>query len=73
MNFLDINETIPTTGPTPTDEELQTAINRVHELGGIVIVNHIPWSNTTGKKLRDFCSKLNELFFRGRISTSSIT
>lgn len=47
MNFIDINETIPTTGPFPSDEDLQKAINRVHELGGLVIVNHIPWSNTT--------------------------
>ncbi|KAI8372107.1 Polymerase/histidinol phosphatase-like protein [Blakeslea trispora] len=47
MNFLDINETVPVTGPVPTDEELQKAIARVHELGGLVIVNHIPWSNTT--------------------------
>jgi hypothetical protein len=49
MNFLDINETIPTTAPSPSDEELQRVINRVHELGGLVIVNHIPWSNTTRK------------------------
>ncbi|KAI8095127.1 polymerase/histidinol phosphatase-like protein [Gilbertella persicaria] len=47
MNFIDINETVPVTGPVPSDEELQKAINRVHELGGLVIVNHIPWSNTT--------------------------
>lgn len=49
MNFLDINETIPTTDPSPSDQELQRVINRVHELGGLVIVNHIPWSNATGK------------------------
>lgn len=49
MNFIDINETIPTTVPSPSDEELQKVINRVHELGGLVIVNHIPWSNTTGR------------------------
>lgn len=48
MNFIDINETIPVTGPKPTDQELQDAINKVHALGGLVIVNHIPWSNTTG-------------------------
>lgn len=53
MNFLDINETIPTTGPFPSDEELQRVISRVHELGGIVIVNHIPWSNTTGIEQKD--------------------
>lgn len=49
MNFIDINETIPTSGPFPSDEDLQKAINKVHELGGLVIVNHIPWSNTTRK------------------------
>ncbi|KAI9250606.1 Polymerase/histidinol phosphatase-like protein [Sporodiniella umbellata] len=47
MNFIDINETIPVTRPVPTDQELQDAINKVHALGGLVIVNHIPWSNTT--------------------------
>ncbi|KAI7907915.1 Polymerase/histidinol phosphatase-like protein [Cokeromyces recurvatus] len=47
MNFLNINETVQATAPFPTDEELQRVINRVHELGGLVIVNHIPWSNTT--------------------------
>lgn len=55
MNFLDINETIRTTGPFPSDEELQNAINKVHELGGLVIVNHIPWSNTTRKCYHTFC------------------
>ncbi|CAO0793482.1 unnamed protein product [Mucor circinelloides] len=47
MNFIDINETVAATAPVPSDEELQRVINRVHELGGLVIVNHIPWSNTT--------------------------
>ncbi|CAO3688321.1 unnamed protein product [Rhizopus stolonifer] len=47
MNLIDINETIPVTGPVPTDQELQDVINKVHALGGLVIVNHIPWSNTT--------------------------
>ncbi|KAG2209508.1 hypothetical protein INT47_008352 [Mucor saturninus] len=47
MNFIDINETIPATSPTPSDEELQRVIQKVHDLGGLVIVNHIPWSNTT--------------------------
>jgi hypothetical protein len=49
MNFLDINETIQATAPFPTDEELQRVINQVHTLGGLVIVNHIPWSNATRK------------------------
>ncbi|CEP15838.1 hypothetical protein [Parasitella parasitica] len=47
MNFIDINETVHATAPVPSDEELQRVIRRVHELGGLVIVNHIPWSNTT--------------------------
>ncbi|KAI8643301.1 Polymerase/histidinol phosphatase-like protein [Parasitella parasitica] len=47
MNFIDINETVPATAPVPSDEELQRVISRVHDLGGLVIVNHIPWSNTT--------------------------
>lgn len=61
MNFLDINETIPTTAPSPSDEELQRVINRVHELGGLVIVNHIPWSNTTRKSPISQITKLEVL------------
>ena len=48
MNFININESISVGPPEPTDEQLQQVIKRVHELGGLVIVNHIPWSNTTG-------------------------
>ena len=29
---------------TPTDEEIQDFIQSTHDLGGIVTVNHIPWS-----------------------------
>ncbi|KAI8369562.1 Polymerase/histidinol phosphatase-like protein [Radiomyces spectabilis] len=47
MNFIDINETVPVGPPVPSDEDLRKAIERVHALGGLVIVNHIPWSNTT--------------------------
>ena len=47
MNFLNIEETIQPSSPAPSDEELAAAIARVHSLGGIVIVNHIPWSNST--------------------------
>ncbi|KAG2227847.1 hypothetical protein INT45_002085 [Circinella minor] len=47
MNLININESIPIGPPEPTDEQLQQVIQRVHELGGLVIVNHIPWSNTT--------------------------
>ncbi|KAI8074847.1 polymerase/histidinol phosphatase-like protein [Gongronella butleri] len=47
MNLIGINETIQVGPPVPTDQDLQAVINRTHALGGIVIVNHIPWSNTT--------------------------
>jgi hypothetical protein len=49
MNFININETVRATSPSPSDEELQRVIQKVHSLGGLVIVNHIPWSNTTRK------------------------
>ncbi|KAJ1927522.1 hypothetical protein IWQ60_002869 [Tieghemiomyces parasiticus] len=47
MNFLNIRETIPVTSAFPDDTELRRVIRRVHELGGLVVVNHIPWSNKT--------------------------
>ncbi|PKK63822.1 hypothetical protein RhiirC2_854779 [Rhizophagus irregularis] len=31
----------------PSDERLEEIINHVHKLGGLVSVNHIPWSNST--------------------------
>lgn len=34
---------------TPTDEEIQEIITSTHALGGIIMVNHIPWSE-------DYCS-----------------
>ncbi|NHJ87205.1 MAG: PHP domain-containing protein [Asgard group archaeon] len=43
MNFLGITEMIPVTN-NPSDEEIQEAIDAAHAQGGIVIVNHIPWS-----------------------------
>lgn len=49
MNLIGINQTIPVGPPSPSDEQLRQIINQTHALGGIVIVNHIPWSNTTGK------------------------
>ena len=49
MNLININESVPIGPPEPSDEQLQQVIRRVHELGGLVIVNHIPWSNTTRK------------------------
>jgi hypothetical protein len=44
MNFYNLNETIEVPRNYPTDIELQDAIRRVHELGGLVVVNHLPWS-----------------------------
>ena len=29
---------------TPTDEEIQEIIDSTHDLGGVITVNHIPWS-----------------------------
>lgn len=46
MNLLGINETIKPTMSWPSDEELRTVIRRTHELGGVVIVNHLPWSQS---------------------------
>lgn len=49
MNLIGINQTIPVGPPSPSDEELRRVIDQTHAMGGIVIVNHIPWSNTTRK------------------------
>lgn len=59
MNFLDINETVQATTSFPTDQELQSVIQKVHALGGLVIVNHIPWSNTTGIRILPFANKID--------------
>ncbi|KAJ2322227.1 hypothetical protein GGI00_005952, partial [Coemansia sp. RSA 2681] len=47
MNLIGINESIPVSPPFPSDDELRSVINKVHDMGGMVIVNHIPWSNAT--------------------------
>ncbi|KAJ2548646.1 hypothetical protein EV175_004745 [Coemansia sp. RSA 1933] len=47
MNLIGINETVSVGPPSPSDDDLRTAIDKVHSMGGLVIVNHIPWSNTT--------------------------
>ncbi|KAJ1845748.1 hypothetical protein LPJ70_002369 [Coemansia sp. RSA 2708] len=47
MNLIGINESIAVSPPFPSDDELRDVINKVHDMGGMVIVNHIPWSNTT--------------------------
>lgn len=33
--------------PVPSDEDLQRVINATHALGGVVSVNHIPWSTNS--------------------------
>jgi len=43
LNFIGINQTI-TPIKSPTDQEIQDAINQVHSLGGLVVYNHRPWS-----------------------------
>ncbi|KAJ2461477.1 hypothetical protein GGI02_005657 [Coemansia sp. RSA 2322] len=47
MNLIGINESIPVSPPFPSDDELRSVIDKVHSMGGMVIVNHIPWSNAT--------------------------
>ncbi|KAI7826813.1 Polymerase/histidinol phosphatase-like protein [Kickxella alabastrina] len=47
MNLIGINESVPVHPPSPSDAELKAVIDKVHGMGGLVIVNHIPWSNTT--------------------------
>ncbi|KAG0040915.1 hypothetical protein BGZ83_002414 [Gryganskiella cystojenkinii] len=48
MNLIGINETIDIAmHKWPTDDQLKATIARTHELGGLAIINHIPWSNTT--------------------------
>ncbi|KAI9310944.1 Polymerase/histidinol phosphatase-like protein [Dichotomocladium elegans] len=47
MNLINIDKDVTIGPPVPTDEDIQAVIRQVHALGGLVIVNHIPWSNTT--------------------------
>lgn len=44
MNLLGINETIAPTSSWPSDIDLEFVIARTHEQGGVVVVNHLPWS-----------------------------
>ncbi|MBK5112270.1 MAG: PHP domain-containing protein [Candidatus Heimdallarchaeota archaeon] len=43
MNLIGISEFVPAQS-NPTDEEIQATINATHEQGGLVVVDHIPWS-----------------------------
>lgn len=47
LNLIGINETISPSSSWPEDEELEWVISRTHELGGIALVAHIPWSTST--------------------------
>ena len=47
MGLLGITEQIDVGSPKPTDDEIKRVINETHAQGGLVIVNHIPWSNNT--------------------------
>ncbi|PIA13060.1 PHP domain-like protein, partial [Coemansia reversa NRRL 1564] len=47
MNLIGINESVSVSPPFPSDKELRDIINKVHDMDGLVIVNHIPWSNAT--------------------------
>lgn len=44
MNLVGITENVPYPLGTPTDHDIQVAINATHAQGGVVIVCHIPWS-----------------------------
>ncbi|KAJ2162738.1 hypothetical protein GGF46_000463 [Coemansia sp. RSA 552] len=52
MNLININTTIAD-GDTsfPSDAEIRHVIARTHELGGLAIVNHIPWSTRILERL----------------------
>ncbi|CAG8691222.1 25412_t:CDS:2 [Dentiscutata erythropus] len=52
MQFIGIqsNPFGPFNKPYPTNEDLKGMIDKVHEMGGLVTVNHIPWSNKTERK-----------------------
>ncbi|KAJ2808780.1 hypothetical protein H4R20_000638 [Coemansia guatemalensis] len=47
MNLIGINESVTVSPPFPSDKELRDVISKVHDMGGLVIVNHIPWTNAT--------------------------
>jgi hypothetical protein len=52
MNLIGINQTFDGDA-YPTDEEIQRVINKTHELGGLAVVNHIPWSTANENRLID--------------------
>jgi len=44
LNFLGVSKWDTRIPYKPKDEKIIDAINRVHDQGGIVVCNHIPWS-----------------------------
>jgi hypothetical protein len=44
LNFLGIPSWTDKINYKPSDEQIVNAINKAHDLGGIVVCNHIPWS-----------------------------
>ncbi len=42
--MIGISTPILPTSAFPTDEELKRVINETHMQGGVVTINHIPWS-----------------------------
>ncbi len=44
LNLLGITESVQVPSNNPTNEEIQAAIDETHDQGGVVVVNHIPWS-----------------------------
>ena len=48
MNLLGISDLVPKPIGAPTDNDIKAAINNTHAQGGVVTVNHIPWSLRQG-------------------------
>ncbi|KAJ1834815.1 hypothetical protein LPJ63_001630 [Coemansia sp. RSA 2711] len=53
MNLIDINTTVDDGGGSayPSDDDIRRVIARTHALGGLAIVNHIPWSTRIQERL----------------------
>ncbi len=44
LNLLGITELVPIPTSNPSDTQIQAAIDATHDQGGVVVVDHIPWS-----------------------------
>jgi predicted metal-dependent phosphoesterase TrpH len=49
LNFLGISKWDERVPYKPKDEKIMDVINKVHDQGGIVVCNHIPWSTIEAK------------------------